>query len=83
MKQKQYSPLPIAEMGISLFAANEGFIDDVEVDKVVDFEEAMHAYMRSNCADLIAKINEKGDYNDDIAGEIRAGIEKFKASSTW
>ncbi|OGT20380.1 MAG: F0F1 ATP synthase subunit alpha, partial [Gammaproteobacteria bacterium RBG_16_57_12] len=83
MKQKQYSPLSVAEMAVSLFAANEGFLDDVEVKKVVDFEAALHAYVRSNSADLLKRINESGDYNDDIAAQMRSAIQKFKASSTW
>jgi len=83
MKQKQYAPLTVAEMACSLFAANEGFIDDVPVNKVVDFETALHAFLRTNAADLLAKINESGDFNDDIAGEMKAAIEKFKASGTY
>lgn len=83
MKQKQYSPLTIAEMAISLFAANEGFLDDVQIEKVVDFEAALHAYVKANNADLLQKINDTGDYNDDIAAEMKAAIEKFKSSSTW
>jgi F-type H+-transporting ATPase subunit alpha len=83
MKQKQYAPLSVAEMALSLFAANEGYLDDVDVTKVVDFETALHAYARANNADLMAKINESGDFNDDIAGEMKAAIEKFKASSSY
>ena len=83
MKQKQYSPLTIAEMALSLYAANEGFIDDVPVDKVVDFEAALHAYARANCADLLKKINDSGEYDDDTSASIKAAIEKFKSSSTW
>ena len=83
MKQKQYSPLTIAEMAFSLYAANQGYLDDVELDKVVAFESAMHAYVKANNADLLKKINDTGDYNDDIAAEIKAAIEKFKSSSTW
>ena len=83
MKQKQYTPLTIGEMAFSLFAANEGFLDDVAVDKIVDFEAALHAYVKANAADLLAKINETGDYNDEIAAGIKEIIEKFKSSSTW
>jgi len=83
MKQKQYSPLTIGEMAFSLYAANEGYLDDISVDKVVDFESALHAYVKANAADLLAKINETGDYNDEIAAGIKATIEKFKSSSTW
>jgi F-type H+-transporting ATPase subunit alpha len=83
MKQKQYSPMSVAEQGFSLLAANKGFLDDVEVNKVVDFEAAMQAYLKSNEAELLAKINETGDYNDEIEAAMTAAIEKFKATSTW
>ncbi len=83
MKQKQYSPMSVAEQAVSLLAANKGFLDDVEVNRVVDFEEAMQAYMKSNEAELFAKINESGDYNDEIEAALTAAIEKFKATSTW
>jgi len=83
MKQKQYSPLSIAEMGLSLFAANEGFLDDVDVNKIVDFEEALHSFANSNSADLMNDINSTGGFNDDIAGKLRETIEKFKSTSTW
>ena len=73
MKQAQYSPLSIAEMAFSLFAANEGYLNDVDVKKVVDFEEAMLAHIKSNNADLIDKINETADYNDEIEAAMRAG----------
>jgi F-type H+-transporting ATPase subunit alpha len=83
MKQKQYAPLSIAEMGISLYAANEGFLDDVPVNKVVDFEEALHAHVKSANADLLDKINEAGDYNDEIESGIKAAIEDFKANGVY
>ncbi|MED5508837.1 MAG: F0F1 ATP synthase subunit alpha [Pseudomonadota bacterium] len=83
MKQKQYQPLSVAEMAISLFAANEGFIDDVEVDKVGSFEAALLSNMKSNHADLMAKINDTGDFNDDIAGQMRSAIESFKKTGSW
>ncbi|MDH3325718.1 MAG: F0F1 ATP synthase subunit alpha [Gammaproteobacteria bacterium] len=83
MKQKQYSPLSIAEMGISLFAANEGFLDDIPVNKIVDFEEALHSFANSNSTDLMSDINSTGGFNDDIAGKLRETITKFKSTSTW
>ena len=83
MKQKQYSPLSVAEMAVSLFAADQGYLDDVENDKVVDFEHAMHAYMGANQSALMDKINESGDYNDDIEAGLRSAVEDFKATGTW
>jgi F-type H+-transporting ATPase subunit alpha len=83
MKQKQYSPMSIADMGLSLFAANEGFLKDIEISKIGDFEAALVSFFNSDYADVMGKINESGAYNDEIAATFKAGIEKFKATSTW
>jgi F-type H+/Na+-transporting ATPase subunit alpha len=83
MKQKQYSPLSIAEMAVSLYAANQGYLDDVEVKKVVDFEAALHTYMRANCQSLLADINKTGDYSDEIAAKFKAALDDFKTNHTW
>jgi F-type H+-transporting ATPase subunit alpha len=83
MKQKQYSPLSVAEMAVSLFAADQGYLDDVDLNKVVDFESALHAYMRASQASLMEQINESGDYNDDITAALKAAVEDFKATGTW
>ena len=83
MKQKQYSPLSIAEMGVSLFAANEGFLEDIELNKVLDFESALLAYMNSEHGELLSKINETGDYDDEIESSFRVALEKFKSTQTW
>lgn len=83
MKQKQYAPLSTAEMAFSLFAANEGFIDDVDANKVVDFEEAMHAYVKSNAAELVAEINNTANFDKDIAAKMTEALTQFKANGTW
>jgi F-type H+-transporting ATPase subunit alpha len=83
MKQKQYQPLSVAEMAVSLFAANEGYLDDVDVSKVGSFEAALLANMRSENAQLMDTINTTGNFDDDIAGQMRSGIEKFKANGSW
>lgn len=83
MKQKQYQPLSVAEMAISLFSANEGFLDDVDVNKVGSFEAALLSNMRSQHAELMDTINKTGNFDDDIAGQMRSAIEKFKANGSW
>ena len=83
MKQKQYAPMSIADMSVSLYAAERGFLTDVEVNKVGAFEAALLAFFKRDYADLMAKINEKGDFNNDIDASIKAGIEKFKATQSW
>ncbi len=83
MKQAQYSPLSVAEMAFSLYAANEGFLNDVPVNKVVAYESAMLADMKSNHGDLMAQINESGDYNDDIATAMKSALDNFKANGVY
>ena len=83
MKQKQYAPMSIADMALSLYAAERGFLTDVEVSKVGSFEQALIAFFNRDHAELMAKINVKGDFNDEIDAGLKAGIEKFKATQTW
>jgi F-type H+-transporting ATPase subunit alpha len=83
MKQKQYSPLSVAEMGVSLYAANEGHLKEVELKKVLDFEASLLSYMNSEYGELMAKINETGDFDDDIEAQFKAALEKFKATQSW
>jgi len=83
MKQKQYSPMSIAEMGLSLFAANEGFLQGIAINKIGDFEAALIAFFNSDYADVMDQVNAGGTYNDEIAATFKAGIEKFKSTSTW
>ena len=83
MKQKQYSPLNVAEMAASLFAANEGYLDDVPVEKIVAFETALHASIADNNAELMNKINEAGDYNDEIEAALKLALEDFKETGAY
>jgi len=68
---------------VTLYAAEEGYLEDVELNKVVDFEHALHAYMRASQTALLDQINESGDYNDEIKSGLKAAIEDFKATGTW
>ncbi len=83
MKQGQYAPMSTADMGLSIYAATEGFLEDVDVAKIQAFEAALLSYANSEYAELMAKINVKGDYNDEIAAGLKECIEKFKSTQTW
>ncbi|TBR41929.1 F0F1 ATP synthase subunit alpha [Marinomonas agarivorans] len=83
MKQKQFSPMSVADMGVILYAANDGFLEDVETSKIGSFENALLSYMNSEHADLMADINKTGNYNGEIEATFKAAIEKFKATQTW
>ncbi len=83
MKQKQYSPLTVAQMAVSLFAVNQGFLDDVEVPKVQACEAALQSYMKAKHAVLMDEINQKAEYSDAVASQLEAALRDFKAHSTW
>ncbi len=83
MKQKQYAPMTVAEMGVVLFAANEGFLQDVEVNKVLDFEAALISYMNSEHAEFMEEVNREGKYSDEVIDRMRSALETFKSTQTW
>ncbi len=83
MKQKQYSPLSVAEMALSLYAVNEGYLDGVDVAKVGDFEAALHDYAHANHGDLLGKIDESGDYNDEIEAELKGVMDAFSEKGAY
>ncbi|MDD3609438.1 MAG: F0F1 ATP synthase subunit alpha [Halothiobacillaceae bacterium] len=83
MKQKQYQPLSVGEMALSLVAANEGYLDDIPVQKVNDFEVALHAYANSHAKELMDRIGINGNYDDEIAAGLKKTIEEFKAKGVW
>lgn len=83
MKQKQYSPLTVGEMAVSLYAVNEGYLDDVEVGNVVAFEAALHAHVRDKFSDLLDQINASGEYNDEIEASLKKAVEDFKRSGAY
>jgi F-type H+-transporting ATPase subunit alpha len=83
MKQKQYSPMTVAQMAVVLFAVTQGYIDDVEVKKVQSFEQSLHATMKAKHSALLDEINAKPEYSDDLEKKLRAALDDFKAHSTW
>ncbi|MEM7194134.1 MAG: F0F1 ATP synthase subunit alpha [Pseudomonadota bacterium] len=83
MKQPQYQPMSVAEMALSLFAVNEGFLDDVDVAQVVAFEGAMQDYVKSNHGGLMDGINQDCAYNDDVIKGLTEAVEDFKKNGSW
>ena len=83
MKQKQYSPLSVAGIAVSLYAVENGYLDDVELEKVGDFEAALHNFMHSERKELMAEIQEKAEYTDEVAAALKDSLEEFKKNHTW
>ena len=79
MKQNQYAPMSVAEMGVVLYAANEGYLEDVPVNRVLEFERDLLAYMHAEHGEWMASVTASGDYDDDIVATMKAALDKFKA----
>ncbi|MDA9274126.1 F0F1 ATP synthase subunit alpha [Gammaproteobacteria bacterium] len=83
IKQKQYAPMSVAQQSLSIFAADRGFMDDVEVEKIGSFEDALHSFFTSEKPDLEKSINDTGDWNDDIEKQFTEVVEQFKKTQTF
>ena len=83
MKQKQYKPMSVAQMAVSIYAVEKGFLKDVAIDKIMDFEESLQSFMASEYSELMAEIDKTGNYNDDIDSQLKAALEKFKQTQSW
>ncbi|HVH33007.1 F0F1 ATP synthase subunit alpha [Tahibacter sp. UC22_41] len=83
MKQNQYAPLSIAELALSVYAAEKGYLDDLPVGKILPFEKGLHAFFHQNHGDLVKKIVDSGDWNNDIEATFKAGIAEFKKTGSW
>ena len=83
MKQKQYAPLSIAELGLSIYAAEKGYLDDLPIQKILPFESALHTHFHSNYGDLMKKVVETGDWNSEIEGAFKSGLDEFKKTGSW
>src|SRR6056300_373814 len=83
MKQKQYSPQSIAEMGLVLFAADKGYLKKVEVSKILAFESALLSYMHSEHGALMDEIAADGGWDDAREASFKSAIEAFKSTQTW
>ena len=83
LKQKQYAPMSVAQQALSLFAADRGYMADVDVEKILAFEEALHGYLSSEKGDLEEQINSTGDWNEDIEAQFVELVEDFKKTQTF
>ena len=78
LKQAQYQPLSISLMGATLFAVNKGYMDDIEVKRVLPFEAGVHQFLKTSHAALLAKIEEKKALDKDAEAELQSAIVAFK-----
>ena len=80
LKQNQYSPMTIAEQVVSIFTGVNGYLDDLEVSQIRDFERDLYDLIKSSHSDLIESINSSGNLDDDVSAKLTSIIEDFKKS---
>jgi F-type H+/Na+-transporting ATPase subunit alpha len=83
MKQKQYSPMSVAEMALSLYAVNNGHFDKVPREKVVAAEAALQAFAKTNAGDLMKSINDKPDLSKEVDAGLKKVCEDFFAAASF
>ena len=83
LKQKQYAPMTVAEQAVVLFAAERGYLEDVELEKVLTFEAALLSYAHSQYAEFMTELATTGNYNDDVENKLKEILEGFKSTQTW
>ena len=83
LKQKQFSPLSVADQAVVLFAVEFGYLDDVELSKIASFETTLLDYANRNYAEFMQELTKTGNYNDEIKDTLKGILDSFKANSAW
>jgi F-type H+-transporting ATPase subunit alpha len=83
MKQKQYAPMTVAQQALSIYAVDKGYMDDIAINKIGAFEAGLHAHFANTVGAMMDTISATGDWNDELEGAFKKGIEEFKATGSW
>ena len=82
MKQAQYSPMSVAEMAVSLYAVDNGYMDDVDLIQIGAFEAALQDFMKNTHTEFMDRLNH-GDWTDELQAELKSSCDDFKATGSW
>ncbi|QBB69254.1 F0F1 ATP synthase subunit alpha [Pseudolysobacter antarcticus] len=83
MKQKQYSPLTVADMALSLYAVDKGYMDDLPMAQILPFEKALHDFVNQNNKAWMEDLTRTGNWNDEIEGVFKKALVEFKKTGSW
>ncbi len=83
MKQLQFSPMNVAQMAVSLFSVNKGYIDEVDVNKVLAFESALYAFLKSKYQSVLDTIASTKDLDEATEKQLVAALDEFKKTGTY
>ncbi|MFL6216267.1 MAG: F0F1 ATP synthase subunit alpha [Blastocatellia bacterium] len=82
LKQPQYSPMPVEQQVISIWAGTKGYLDDIAIDSVKKFESGLLGFIENTRGTLLEKLRERKKIDDEIEGELRAAVTEFKERFT-
>lgn len=77
MKQKQYSPLSVAQQSLILLAVNKGYIDKIDMDKIQSYQDGLISFAETNYAEFMKEVNRDGQYNDEIVAKMSEILDKY------
>ena len=80
LKQPQYVPQTVTDQVISIYAGTKGYLDDVPLNKVAEFEKSMLDYFQTTARDIHAEIAEKKALDDELTGKLEKALKAFKSS---
>ena len=80
-KQKQYNPIPVEIQVVVIWAAQNGYLDQVPVERVKEFQNKLTEYFTTRKGQLLAKIGREKELSDELKAELKAAAEEFK--QTW
>ncbi|MEN9946526.1 MAG: hypothetical protein RLZZ293_912 [Pseudomonadota bacterium] len=80
MKQKQFSPLKVSEMALTLYAINNGLYEDIPVNKALAFEAGFRAYAHANCSEMLTRVEATGDLSKDDEQVLVKALKEFKTT---
>src|SRR5687768_13909827 len=83
MKQKQYSPMSVAEQALSIYSVNNGYMDKVDRKKIVDFEAALQAFAKTKYADFLKQVNEKPELSKEVEAGYKKICDDFASTGAW
>jgi F-type H+-transporting ATPase subunit alpha len=78
MKQPQFSPMTVANMAISLFAVEKGYLDDVALKDIVTFEKDLQDFVSSSYSDVLDNVNAKFNYDKEVENKFHDILKEFK-----
>ncbi|PLK58424.1 F0F1 ATP synthase subunit alpha [Candidatus Palibaumannia cicadellinicola] len=83
LKQKQYEPMSVSQQALILFAAEYGYLEDIEITKIRPFEIELISYINREYSQFMQEINCNGDYNEEIINKFKNIINIFKTTHSW